>query len=100
MASCPNRPLSQLFRRYHKQKFLNKKRPTLPPTIEILKGEETNVERIKFREVVISNSSSNNIFMLDNDTLVMINKMFGNVRNLQFEGRVWQKKEDNFYVSD
>lgn len=69
----PNRPLSQLCRRFHKQKFLKKKRPTLPLALQILEGEESNVSKIEFEEVTISNTSPDNMILLEDDTIVMIN---------------------------
>ena len=92
----PNRPLSQLCRRFHEQKILKIKKPILPPNLEILKRKETYVEEIKFKEVTISNSSPDNMVLLEDDTVVEVQRMFGSLTNLEFEGQIWQKKKPIF----
>ena len=48
------------------------------------------------KEVTISNTFPDNMVLLEDNTVVMIKKMFSNSTNLQFEGQTWEKKKPLF----
>ena len=58
-----------------------------------MEGTENNIAKIKFKEVTIINTFPDNVVLLEDNTVVRINKMFGNSTNLQFEGQTWGKKK-------
>ena len=92
-----NRPLAQLCRRIHEMKTIKKKnKPSLPPVLEILSVRKNTVKRIRYKKITIIDSSPDNIVILEDNTIVKINKIFGDITNLMFEGQIWKEKKSIF----
>jgi len=74
-----NRPLSQLCRRIHERFFIFEKKVTLPLSVEIFtKKEKQNkssifIEKICYKNAIITTKSLNNTVLLSNKKILQIN---------------------------
>lgn len=89
-----NRPLAQMCRRLYEAKFSGeKKKPSLPPLVEIVVSKKNEPTKIKYKNVTITNTNPDNMVILNDDTIVQIDNI---LKDLTFEGRIWKKKKPIF----
>ena len=70
-----HRPLAQLCRRLSEQDFFFRK-TTLPPLFQILKQRRNSIVAIKYKQFKITCSSPDNAILLDDNSILTINRIF------------------------
>lgn len=98
----PHRPLSQICRRLHE---LNKIDPPIPSSlpfrIQILKWNDTNILKVKYREYILTTEKPDNFVMLQNNTLLRIIRITRTPESIEIEGNPWKVKKSSFmYPTD
>ena len=100
-----NHALAQLCRRLHEKAFVQKQKPASPSLIEMVeyepKGEGTSIKTVKYKSLTISTSSPNDIIMLEDTTIIKINKIFkskeiNSLDKIILSGYIWDKKKSIF----
>lgn len=91
----PNRPLAQVCRRLFEESSVKRsKKVTLPLNLEILSSTASGeIEKIKFKDTLISKHSPNNMVLLSNNNVVTVNEMFVDNDNLMLKCQIWKKRD-------
>lgn len=93
----PHRQLAQLCRRLYEGKGIRAKNiPQLPPMYAILKSTHNCIKQIRFKHFLISTSYPDNVVILQDETIVSINKIVQCPDGLRIEGQIWDKKKSIF----
>lgn len=91
----PNRPLAQVCRRlYERQHLQSKRKVQIPPVTEILEmRDEENITKIRHKQYTLTNTSPDNMILLNNGTIVSIKNIFLRERTLMLQCQVWRKEK-------
>jgi len=98
-----NKPLAQICRRIHEQNIINKK-AVIPPILNIVKQKKLPDNRqlllkLQYRNFSITTKQPNNIFMLNNDTIIKIVSLgyyCASEDDVKITGVHWMKKKPIF----
>ena len=93
------RPLSQLCRRLYEEYTIKPTKPTIPPTIEILKSKGEELLQIKSKQNIIPTKSPDNILLLSNGKILKVERIFGPIESITIEGRIWRTENSIFTYS-
>ena len=88
----PNRPVSQIFRRIHELSQIDPPMPKLPYKIHILKFQELNIFKLKYKEYTLTTKSPNNFVMLKNRLLFEIKEITRTPEGIKIQGSPWRTK--------
>ncbi|XP_051165237.1 uncharacterized protein LOC127289165 [Leptopilina boulardi] len=92
----PNRPLSQICRRLHEIKTINPPKPQLPVKIKILKSNDLEIFKLKYKECTLTTKMPDNFVILKNRNLVRIRKIYKTEGEIRIEGNIWDTKNPIF----
>ena len=98
-ASCQNLKLLSLD--FHELFTVDPPKPKIPFRIQILKSEEKNILKVRYKECTLTTEKPDNFVMLWDKTLLKINQITRTPEGVEIEGNPWKTKRSLFlYPTD
>lgn len=95
MIRSPHNILAQLSKRLHEINLYLNKKPSLQ-TLYILRQKGKEIYKLKYKMFTITTKTPNNIFLLHNNNICVIKRIFLENKNILLEINIWNKKNELF----